>query len=56
MLINVRKYRRGKSRETGNIGYTIRRKTQRNWQHRVHNMKKNTAQYVLDTTVANTHK
>ena len=30
----------GKSRETGNIGYTRRRKTQRNWQHRVHKTKK----------------
>jgi hypothetical protein len=34
MLVNVRKYRRGnqkngQSRETGNIGYTIRRKTKR---------------------------
>ena len=30
-----------KHRETGNIGYTSRRKTQRNWQHRVHKSKKN---------------
>jgi hypothetical protein len=34
------------SRETGNIGYTIRRKKpktiQRNWQHRVHNTKQKT--------------
>ena len=42
--INVREYRRdnkkGQSRETGNIGYTRRRKT-----------KQNTTQYVLDTTI-----
>ena len=30
-----------KHRETGNIGYTRRRKTQRNWQHRVHKTKTN---------------
>jgi hypothetical protein len=30
------------STETGNIGYTRRRKTiQRNWQHRIHKTKKN---------------
>jgi hypothetical protein len=32
----------GQSRETGNIGYTKQRKTQRNWQHRVHKTTKNT--------------
>jgi hypothetical protein len=32
----------GQSRETGNIWYTRRRKTQRNWQHMVHKTKKNT--------------
>jgi hypothetical protein len=31
-----------KHRETDNIWYTRRRKTQRNWQHMVHKMKKNT--------------
>jgi hypothetical protein len=31
-----------KHRETGNIEYTRRRKTQRNWQHRLHKTKKNT--------------
>ena len=49
----------GQSRETGNIAYT-RHKTntiQRNWQHSVHKTQdkykqnKNTAQYVLDTTI-----
>ena len=45
-----------KHRETGNIEYTRQRKTiQRNWQHRVHKMKKNktknTTQYVLGTTM-----
>ena len=39
--INVREYRRG------NQKWTI----QRNWQHRVHNTKKNTTQYALDTTM-----
>jgi hypothetical protein len=29
-----------KHRETGNIWYTRRRKTQRNWQHMVHKTKK----------------
>jgi len=33
-------WKRGQSRETGNIGYTRRRKT-----------KQNTRRYVLDTTV-----
>jgi ribulose 1,5-bisphosphate synthetase/thiazole synthase len=37
----------GQSSKTGNIGYTRRR----NWQHRVHKKKKNTTQYVLDTTI-----
>ena len=36
--INVKEYRRG---------------NQRNWQHRAHNMKKNTTQFVLDTTMHN---
>ena len=42
----------GQSRESGNIGYPRRRKD-RNWQHRVHKtkIKKNTRQYVLDTTI-----
>jgi len=39
--INVREYRRG------NKKWTI----QRNWQHSVHKTKKNTSQYVLDTTL-----
>jgi predicted acetyltransferase len=33
---------RRKHRDTGNIGYTIRKKTQRYWQHRVHNTKTTT--------------
>jgi hypothetical protein len=43
MLINVREYRRGNQKRT----------IQRNWQHRVHNTKKNktkTQHHVLDTT------
>jgi hypothetical protein len=44
--INVREYRRG------NQKWTI----QKNWQHRVHNTKKNTTQYVLDTTMRNLNK
>jgi hypothetical protein len=31
-----------KHRETGNMGYTIQRKTQRNRQHMIHKPKKNT--------------
>ena len=45
LYINVREYRRG------NQKWVI----QRNWQHKVHQMKKNktknTTQYVLDTTI-----
>ena len=29
----------------------IKMTIQRNWQHRAHNAKKNTTQYVLDTTI-----
>ena len=39
-----------KHRETGNIGYTRRRKTQRNWQHRVHKTKKNTEKLATQGT------
>ena len=39
-----------KHRETDNIGYTRRRKTQRNWQHRVHKTKKNTEKLVTQGT------
>ncbi len=39
-----------KHRETGNIGYTRRRKTQRNWQHRVHKTTKNTEKLATQGT------
>ena len=39
-----------KPRETGNIGYTRRRKTQRNWQYRVHKTKKNTEKLAIQGT------
>ena len=39
-----------KHRETGNIGYTRRRKTQRNRQHRVHKAKKNTEKLATQGT------
>jgi hypothetical protein len=39
--INIREYRR--DNQKGEI--------QRNWQHRIHKTNKNTAQYVLDTTI-----
>jgi len=41
IVFSVREYR------SGNQKWTI----QRNWQHRVHKTKKNTTQYVLDTTM-----
>jgi hypothetical protein len=45
-MVHKTKKNKTQHRETGNIGYTRRRKTkhntiQRNWQHRVHKTKKN---------------
>ena len=39
-----------KHRETGNIGYTRRRKAQRNWQHRIHKAKKSTEKLATQDT------